>query len=257
MIKNKIELINRTNSLVLDAGRLAHERFINNDFKVSRKEDNSFLTTSDIMTEEFLRKGLSDIYSCPILGEEEGLDTESLDDELWVIDPIDGTHSYSNGLAPWTVCVALFEDGNPFYGAVYAPALNEFYYGAKGHGSFFNYKRIHCKYFPSDEKTICIDSKTLKTGIDLKNLKNAKIRSYGSTALHIVLAARNAVQASYTLPVKICDVAAAHSIISEAGGVLLYEDGKVIDYDRLFSGEYLEKPVISGNIDNLKMLFDV
>ena len=115
MIKNKIELINQTNSLVLSAGRLAHERFINNDFKVSRKEDNSFLTTSDILVEEFLRKGLLDIHSCPILGEEEGLDKENSNGELWVIDPIDGTHSYSNGLAPWTVCVALFEDGLPFY----------------------------------------------------------------------------------------------------------------------------------------------
>lgn len=257
MIKNITQFINQTNSLILSAGRLAHDRFINNDFEISRKEDDSFVTTSDLKVEEFLRKGLVKIHPSNILGEEQGKDNNCQEDGLWVIDPIDGTHSYSNGLAPWTVCVAFFEKCKLLYGAVYAPALNEFYFAFKDHGSFYNYRKINCEFYDYDQKTVCIDSKTIKNGIDVKRFKDTKVRSYGSTALHIALSARNAVQASYTLPVKIWDIAAAHCILREAGGKLLYEDGKVIDYNKLFSGEFLERPIISGNYKNLKILFGI
>lgn len=72
-----------------------------------------------------------------VLGEEDGL-AEGSSGVLWVVDPIDGTSPFLNGLSHWCVSIAVAVDGEAEIGVIYAPVSNEFFSAAKGMGAFLN-----------------------------------------------------------------------------------------------------------------------
>lgn len=74
------------------------------------------------------------------LGEEGGQSENQTN--RWIVDPIDGTHSFSRGQYYWSISVALEIDGEIVFGAVFAPALDDYYCAAKGQGAWRNGKPI-------------------------------------------------------------------------------------------------------------------
>jgi myo-inositol-1(or 4)-monophosphatase len=72
-----------------------------------------------------------------VLGEEDGL-VEGSSGVLWVVDPIDGTSPFLNGLSHWCVSIAVAVDGAAEIGVIYAPVSDEFFSAAKGMGAFLN-----------------------------------------------------------------------------------------------------------------------
>ena len=72
-----------------------------------------------------------------VLGEEDGL-VEGKSGVLWVVDPIDGTSPFLNGLSHWCVSIAVAVDGEAEIGVIYAPVSSEFFSAAKGMGAFLN-----------------------------------------------------------------------------------------------------------------------
>ncbi len=72
-----------------------------------------------------------------VLGEEDGL-AEGSSGVLWVVDPIDGTSPFLNGLSHWCVSIAVAVDGEAEIGVIYAPVSNEFFSAAKDMGAFLN-----------------------------------------------------------------------------------------------------------------------
>jgi len=75
------------------------------------------------------------------LGEEYGLQTGT-SGYTWVVDPIDGTSPFLNGMPNWCVSVAVLHDGVPVIGVIYAPYYQECYVAALGHGATLNGKRL-------------------------------------------------------------------------------------------------------------------
>ncbi len=76
-----------------------------------------------------------------LLGEEHGLEPGS-SGYVWVIDPIDGTSPFLNGLTSWCVSVAVAKGETPVIGVIEAPALGETYVAAKGHGATVNGRKM-------------------------------------------------------------------------------------------------------------------
>jgi myo-inositol-1(or 4)-monophosphatase len=72
-----------------------------------------------------------------VLGEEDGL-VEGSSGVLWVVDPIDGTSPFLNGLSHWCISIAVAVDGEAEIGVIYAPVSDEFFSAAKGMGAFLN-----------------------------------------------------------------------------------------------------------------------
>jgi myo-inositol-1(or 4)-monophosphatase len=72
-----------------------------------------------------------------VLGEEDGL-VEGKSGVLWVVDPIDGTSPFLNGLSHWCVSIAVAVEGEAEIGVIYAPVSDEFFSAAKGEGAFLN-----------------------------------------------------------------------------------------------------------------------
>ncbi|PWD97474.1 3'(2'),5'-bisphosphate nucleotidase [Marinilabilia rubra] len=110
----------------------------NSDFQVQTKDDNSPLTIADLRAHNAI-KDLLEKTGIPILSEE-GTDIPFAERSgwvrFWLVDPLDGTKEFIKRNGEFTVNVALIEKGSPVLGVVYAPVLNQIYYGDLEDGAF-------------------------------------------------------------------------------------------------------------------------
>ena len=83
-------------------------RAYRSDQAIKRKPDGSFVTPADVETETALRARIAERFpEHAVLGEEEGDDSRSLEAPArWILDPIDGTHSYMRGIPVWATLIA-------------------------------------------------------------------------------------------------------------------------------------------------------
>lgn len=102
------------------------------DDKSAAGEEFDPVTQADRDAERAMRALIARDYpDHGVIGEEFG-DTPAAGPLEWVLDPIDGTRSFTCGLPSWTTLIALTEDGEPRIGIIDAPALDERYAGAPG-----------------------------------------------------------------------------------------------------------------------------
>lgn len=110
------------------------------DLTVEHKGDDrqDVVSIADKQIEAFIRAQLSEHFpEDGFLGEESG--SADLNARcVWVIDPIDGTACFVNGLHNWCVSVGLLVDGEPYLGAIADPNHRELFHGCKGSGAFVN-----------------------------------------------------------------------------------------------------------------------
>ena len=109
---------------------------------VELKADATPVTEVDRAAERAIRAVLAEhAPGDGILGEEEG-DTPGTTDRTWVIDPVDGTKLYAEGIPLWTTLIALRIDGRSVVGVADAPALGERYHAVRGGGAWRGEQRI-------------------------------------------------------------------------------------------------------------------
>ena len=130
-------------SAAREAGALALESFHvggRTSARVVTKPGGSPVTDADLAADALLKRRLQEaLPDAGWLSEETVDDFERLSRRsLIIVDPIDGTRAFVTGDSRWVVSVALIVDGRPVAGVVYAPALDEIYAGARGHGATFN-----------------------------------------------------------------------------------------------------------------------
>jgi myo-inositol-1(or 4)-monophosphatase len=115
-----------------DAAGIAALRYFRADFDVELKADASPVTQADREAETAMRALIARTYPAHgIMGEEHG--SERLDADLvWVLDPIDGTRAFVNGIPLFATLIALVRDGEPILGMNAYPALGERWLGVQG-----------------------------------------------------------------------------------------------------------------------------
>ena len=108
------------------------------DHAVERKPDGSFVTPADVETESVLRERIAARFpDHAVLGEEEGGDPGTQEAPArWILDPIDGTHSYMRGIPVWATLIACECGGTIEVGVVSAPALGTRWWAGRGLGAF-------------------------------------------------------------------------------------------------------------------------
>jgi 3'(2'), 5'-bisphosphate nucleotidase len=115
-------------------------RVYSEDFAVSHKDDRTPLTEADMASHNLIVAGLAKLApEIPVLSEESAnvpWEERSRWERYWLVDPLDGTREFINKNGEFTVNIALIEFGEPLLGIVYAPALDEMYYGVRGVGAF-------------------------------------------------------------------------------------------------------------------------
>jgi myo-inositol-1(or 4)-monophosphatase len=222
--------------VVREAGTIALTYF--NDLKnteVSKKSPRDFVTAADVAVEDFLKLTLTDKYpEYGFWGEESGKSANQTN--RWIVDPIDGTHSFSKGQYFWGISVALEMNHQLIMGAVYAPALNDFYCAEQGKGAWKNGKAIHV----SDETSLANSMigtgfACLRSYLTDNNLPRfARIaqqttgqRRFGSAALDLCLVADGQLDAFWEQELNLYDIAAGALIAREAGATVTDFQGNV------------------------------
>ncbi|HEO8925507.1 TPA: inositol monophosphatase [Klebsiella aerogenes] len=96
------------------------------------------VSVADKRVEAFVKQRITDAFAEDgFLGEESG--TQMPDARvLWVVDPIDGTSCFLNGLHTWCLSLAIVVDGEPVVGVVYDPNHRELFHALRGHGAWLN-----------------------------------------------------------------------------------------------------------------------
>jgi myo-inositol-1(or 4)-monophosphatase len=130
-------------SAAREAGAVALEYFNpggRTSARVVTKAGGSPVTDADLAANALLKRRLQEaLPDAGWLSEETVDDFERLSRRsLIIVDPIDGTRAFVTGDSRWVVSVALVVDQRPVAGVVFAPALDEIYAAARGHGATFN-----------------------------------------------------------------------------------------------------------------------
>lgn len=123
--------------LALEAARqagVAIMRYYPQSLTVQYKNDGSPLTLADQAAHRVIADRL--VGSRLVVVSEEGEDLHLAAERYWLVDPLDGTKDFLAGNGEFTVNIALVDQGRPVLGVVFAPAINEFYWGAEGMGAW-------------------------------------------------------------------------------------------------------------------------
>ena len=133
-------------TLAREAGAVAHNYFKNRDqLIVLSKGVQDEVSIADRETEVFLRARILEAFPDDgILGEEGGDDSNGRA-IIWVLDPIDGTACFVNGMFSWCISIAVVVNGVPSIGVVFDPNANELFRATNGSAAFVNDKKIQVK----------------------------------------------------------------------------------------------------------------
>ena len=96
------------------------------------------VTAADREAEQLVAEALRAARPQDGLLGEEGLSAPSISGITWVVDPIDGTSCFLNGLHTWCLSLAIVADGEPVIGVVYDPNHRELFHALRGHGAWLN-----------------------------------------------------------------------------------------------------------------------
>lgn len=142
---NKIDTrFSLARAMAEEAGALALDYFNRRETLVieQKRDPQDLVSIADREVETLIRKRVAERFPDDgFLGEEYGLQpgTSGL---TWVVDPIDGTSPFVNGMPNWCVSIALLENDEPVIGVIAAPCHQEIYAAAAGRGATLNDKPL-------------------------------------------------------------------------------------------------------------------
>jgi len=183
--------------------------------QVSVKGPSNFVTNADIKAEKIIIEELMKAkknYS--IISEEDGSKINSDSENVWIIDPIDGTSNFLHGIPHFAISIALKSNNEIISGLIYDPIKDEMFYAEKNSGAFFNNQRI--KVSKKKEIEDCL----FATGGKEKVISDFITRKTGSAALDMAYVAAGRYDGYFQNNLNLWDVAAGIIIIKEAGGII-------------------------------------
>ena len=185
------------------------------NLQVSKKGPKDFVTKTDKQVEKILIEELSKSkknYS--FLSEEVGKINNSDKENIWIIDPIDGTTNFLHGIPHFAISIALQTDGEVVSGLVFDPIKDEMYFSEKNKGAYLNNQRLRVSNKSSLDD--CLFSSN-KEGVKFSDLN---MRYSGSAALDLAYVASGRYDGYFHNKINIWDVAAGALMVEEAGGIV-------------------------------------
>tara|TARA_B100001121_G_C18592720_1_gene575454 strand:+ start:340 stop:1080 length:741 start_codon:yes stop_codon:yes gene_type:complete len=204
-------------SLIRDFGEIEN-------LQVSMKGPSDFVTNADKKVEKILIDELSKAkknYS--ILSEESGYIKNNDEDNIWIIDPIDGTTNLFHGIPHFSICIALKSYEVITTGLIFDPIKDEMFYAEINNGSYLNNKRIRVSKKKNLNECLFASNGKKYRNVELAN------RNSGSAALDLAYVASGRFDGFFQENLNIWDIAAGILLIQEAGGIVNKADIKKIN----------------------------
>ena len=244
MNMNVEELLKTAKKAALAAGTDILKIYESGDFSVEAKADDSPLTLADKAAHHKIVSYLEKT-GLPILSEE-GRDISYEErknwEYFWLVDPLDGTKEFIKKNGEFTVNIALIYNGEPILGVVYPPVIGKVYWGVKGIGSFQEkngeVEKIHTTKKSLSESGLKVVASrshmSPETEAFVSKLDKPEVVSKGSSLKFLLVASGEADVYPRFGPTMEWDTAAAHAIVSEAGGKVTLEDHETpLSYNKM------------------------
>jgi len=229
----QINLITRacmkaSRSLIRDFGELEN-------LQVSSKGPGDFVSSADKRTEKTLIEELQKAHpDYGIITEETGIINKSNIKNRWIIDPIDGTMNFLNGIPQFAISIAYEKDNEIICGVIFNPITNEMFCAEKGNGAFLNNTRIRVSNKKKLKDALLVTggpkgASKIKNKIysEYINVSNnvSNVRKFGSAALDMAYVACGRFDGYWQRELNYWDIAAGVIILREAGGFIdFFED---------------------------------
>ena len=216
--------------------------------KVTDKGHNDFVTEVDRAAEQAIVEILLNAYpDHAVLAEESGASANLHDESenVWIIDPLDGTTNFIHGFPQYCVSIALQQKGQITQAVVYDPTRNDLFTASKGGGAFLNEKRIRVS------RRDKLSEALLGTGFPFRDMRrldeyiemfkviiknSAGLRRPGSAALDLAYVAAGRFDGFFEKGLKPWDIAAGSLLVTEAGGIMGDFTG---ESDYLYKGDII------------------
>ena len=183
--------------------------------QVSKKGPYDFVTKTDKHVEKILIEELSKIkknYS--FITEETGIIRNNDKENIWIIDPIDGTTNFLHGIPHFAICIALQSKEKIVSGLIFDPIKDEMFFAEKDKGAFLNNQRLRVSKKNSLDECLFASN---NEGVKFTNLK---MRCTGSAALDLAYVASGRLDGYFQNKINLWDIAAGALMIKEAGGIV-------------------------------------
>jgi len=224
----QINLITRacmkaSRSLIRDFGELEN-------LQVSSKGPGDFVSSADKRTEKIIIEELQKAHpEYGVITEETGIINKLNTKNRWIIDPIDGTMNFLNGVPQFAISVGYEEDNEIKCGVIFNPIANEMFCAEKGNGAYLNNSRIRVSNKKKIRDSLLvtggpkqaskIKDKIFSEYINVsKNVSN--VRKFGSASLDMAYVACGRFDGYWQRELNYWDIAAGIVILKEAGGFI-------------------------------------
>jgi myo-inositol-1(or 4)-monophosphatase len=185
------------------------------NLQVSKKGPHDFVTKTDKHVEKILVEELSIIkknYS--FITEETGIIKNKDKDNIWIIDPIDGTTNFLHGIPHFAISIALKSKNEILSGLIFDPIKDEMFFAEKDKGAFLNNQRLRVS--KKNSLNECLFSSNHE-GVKFSDLN---MRNSGSAALDLAYVASGRLDGYFQNKINLWDVAAGSLLVKEAGGMV-------------------------------------
>ena len=183
--------------------------------QVSKKGPRDFVTKTDKQVEKILIEELSKSkknYS--FITEETGNINNKDKENIWIIDPIDGTTNFLHGIPHFAICIALKSKDVLISGLIFDPIKDEMFFAEKNKGAFLNNQRLRVSNKSS------LDDCLFSSNHEGAKFSNLNMRYTGCAALDLAYVASGRLDGFFHNKINIWDVAAGALLVEEAGGIV-------------------------------------
>ena len=181
--------------------------------QVSKKGPRDFVTKTDKRVENIIIEELGKTkknYS--ILAEETGEIKNKDNENIWIIDPIDGTINFLHGIPHFAICIALQSKNEIVSGLIFDPIKDEMFFAEKDKGSYLNNKRLRVS------KKNILDDCLFSSDHEGVRFSKLNMRYTGGAALDLAYVAAGRLDGFFHNSINLWDVAAGSLMVREAGG---------------------------------------
>jgi myo-inositol-1(or 4)-monophosphatase len=204
-------------------------------YDVREKSKGNPVTSADleanaVIHERITRRFPKDAW----LSEEDPDDLRRLNvHRVWVVDPLDGTREFIQGVPEFCVSIGLVVDGYPVLGVIYNPLTKELFKAAEGHGAKVNDQPLRIA-MGSEIKGACLLVSRSEPRRKYEELaKTFKLETMGSIAYRMASVALGRADATVTFRrVNEWDVCGGTVIVEQAGGLVIDGEGKRLVFNR-------------------------
>ena len=213
--------------------------------QVSKKGPNDFVTKTDKHVEKILIEELSKTkknYS--FLTEETGIINNKDKENIWIIDPIDGTNNFLHGIPHFAISIALKSKEELVSALIFDPIKDEMFFAEKDKGAFLNNQRLRVS------KKNFLDDCLFASNHEGLKFSDLNMRCSGSAALDLAYVASGRLDGYFQNTINLWDIAAGILLVQEAGGLVNDIDKFDINKINIRASSDAISPKLLQNLEN-------